>query len=174
MKNLFILFLILILFAGCYAPFSPERGRLEIEKQIGAKLTDSFEFKLDRTTMKLVKSAASKIADEDVTFFGIERIDLAVYELPAGKRVDFRKIERRGWDTLLDKKSKTVDLMILVRRGGKNLSDMVVMAQGNQKVLYGRLKGKISSNIKDALEKTAEEKGIEGLQKKLVLPFKKD
>lgn len=167
MKLRFLFLFIIPLLLNCYAPFSPERGRLEIEKQTGAKLEDSFEFKLDGVTMKLLKAVASTATDEKVDLSGIKRIDLALYTLPFGKKVDFKKIGRHGWDTLVDKKSKNGDLMVLVRTNGKNFADMVVMAQGDQKVLYGRLKGDFNKNLPQSLEKVLDEKGIEGLKDKL-------
>lgn len=171
--KLTIFFLLTLFLLNCYAPFSPERGRLEIERQTGAKLEDSFEFKLDGATMKLIKAVASNAADDNVNFWGVDRIDLAVYQLPLGKRIDFKKIGRRGWDTLIDKKSKNGDLMVLIRTNGKNVADMVVMAQGDQKVLYGRLKGKFSPEISSTIQETFNEKGIEGLKDKLSVPFGK-
>ncbi|MCX7830179.1 MAG: DUF4252 domain-containing protein [Acidobacteria bacterium] len=169
-----VLSVLILLLLNCYAPFSPERGRLEIERQTGAKLEDSFEFKLDGATMKLLKAVASNASDEDIDFWGVDRIDLAVYSLPSNKRIDFKKIGRRGWDTLVEKKSKNGDLMVLVRTNGKNLADMVVMAQGEEKVLYGRLKGKFSPEISGNIQETFNEKGIEGLKDKLTVPFKKE
>lgn len=173
MKSRFLALVSVIFLLNCYAPFSPERERVEIEKQTGAKLEDSFEFKLDGATMKLIKAVASNAADEETDLGGVKRIDLAVYSLPVGKKVDFKKIGRGGWDTLIDKKSKNGDLMILVRRNGKNLADMVVMAQGKQKVLYGRVKGNFTKSLPEHLEKVLDEKGIEGLKDRIAVPFKK-
>lgn len=167
MKALFLHLLLISLLLSCYAPFSPEKGRLEIEKQTGAKLEDSFEFKLDAVKMKLLKAVASTATDEKVDLGGVKRIDLALYTLPFGKKVDFKKISRRGWETLVDKKSKNGDLLVLVKTNGKNVADMVVMAQGDQKVLYGRLKGDFNKKISQSLEKVLDEKGIEGLKDKL-------
>ena len=104
--------LALIGVAGCYRPFSPEQVRHEIERQTGAEPKASFEFKLGGATMKLAKAVASKATGEPVNFGGLTRIDLAIFELPQGKSVDFSAMWIWGWDKLIETNEGGRNLMV--------------------------------------------------------------
>jgi len=117
--------------------------------------------------MKLAKFVASEIADEDVNFAGVKRIDLAIYEVPMGKKVDFKGINHRGWDKVVGLNSEKGSIVIFLRTNAKSFADMVIFAQQSQKVLYGRLKGNFSSELASKLKKTFEEDGIGSLKDKL-------
>jgi hypothetical protein len=156
-----------IILISCYAPFSPEKARNQIEKQIGAKPNETFEVKLNGAPMKLAKFVASEIADKDVNFAGIKRIDLAIYEVPQGKRVDFGGIDHRGWDKVVGLNGEKGSIVIFLRSNAKSFADMVIFAQQKQKVLYGRLKGNFTSELSSELKETFEKDGIGSLKDRL-------
>ena len=165
---LLILSLALIGVAGCYRPFSPEQVRHEIERQTGAEPRSSFEFKLGGATMKLAKAVASKATGEAVNFGGLTRIDLAVFELPQGKSVDFEAMRIWGWDKLIESREGDRSLMVLVRTNGQTLGDMVLVAQGKDQVLYGRLKGKLDPKLPSALQNVLRSTGLQGLKEHIL------
>lgn len=149
---------------GCASTFSPQSWRREIERQTGARPRASFEFNLDGTTMQLARTVASKIAGEQVKFGGIDRIDLAVFELPSGKRLDIDRVRHRGWDKFIQTRTENTDLMILVRSNGETLADLVLVAQGEEQVMYGRLKGTLNPNLPSTLQKVVGSSGFKGLK----------
>ena len=157
-----------VLMTGCYATFSPESGRREILRQTGMEPRDTFEFQLEGATMSLAKTMVSKVAGEQVNFGGLDRIDLAVYELPSGKQIDFARVPCRGWDKLINTREGDKSFMVLVRTNGETLADMVVMAQGQKQVLYGRLKGTLSRDLPGTLQKVMSATGIEGLKDRII------
>lgn len=167
-----VLFTIFLLY--CYAPFSPERARFEIERQTGAKLEDSFEFELGTPTMKLIKKVSSQLTGESVTLGGVERIEVAVYSLLSGKKVDFKKIGTRGWEKIVNSGSEDFSFMILTRPDKKIFKDLIIFAQEKDKVFYGRLKGNLKPELPKFLEEIVNKKGIEGLKKRLSVPFKNE
>ncbi len=157
-----------VLMTGCYATFSPESGRREIVRQTGMEPRDTFEFQLEGATMSLAKTMVSKVAGGQTDFGGLDRVDVAVYELPAGKQVDLGKIPSRGWDRMINTREGDSSFMVLVRTNGDTLADMVVMAQGSKQLLYGRLKGRLSRDLPGTLQKAMRATGIEGLKDRII------
>lgn len=158
----------LLLLAGCYTPFSPERVRHEIVRQTGADPQTSFQVKLGGATMRLVKTVASKAAGEPINFGGITRIDLALFEAPPGKPLDFTRMRIWGWDKLIQARDGDRSFMVLVRTNGETLGDLVLVAENGNQVLYGRLKGKLDRNLPTALERAMKVSGFEGLKEHLL------
>ncbi|HNS18916.1 MAG TPA: hypothetical protein PKH24_00375 [Sedimentisphaerales bacterium] len=155
---------ILLATAGCHTQFSPQWSRHEIERQTGTTPEDSFEFKLDGTTMKLAKVAASRVAGEPVNVAGLSRIHLAIYELPSGGRLDFDRMRVRGWDKVIQTQEGRFGLLVLVRTKGDTLDDLVVFAQGEGRLLYGHQKGKLDPNLPSALQGVLRTTGFQGLK----------
>lgn len=158
----------LALAAACYRPFSPEIVRKEIVRQTGAEPASSFEFKLGGATMRLAKAVVSKAAGEPIRFGGLTRVDLAVFEVPPEKEVDFGKLRLWGWDRLIQTRKEGRSLLVLVRTDGKNLADLVLVAQGEGQVLYGRLKGELDPGLPTALQRALESTGLKGLKEHLL------
>ena len=166
-KRLFYkVFIAILTFAalGCASTFNPQSWRREIERQTGSRPATSFEFNLDGTTMQLARTLVSKVAGEQVRFGGLDRIDLAVFELPSGKRLDIDKVRHRGWDKFVQTRTESTDLLILVRSNGETLADLVLVAQGEDQVMYGRLKGALNPGLPSALQKVAGTAGFRGLK----------
>jgi hypothetical protein len=164
----FLVLLSLSSVLACYRPFSPEQVRREIVRQTGAEPETSFEFKLGGATMRLAKTVASRATGEPVTFGGLTRIDLAVFEAPAGKELDFSRIRVWGWDKVVQGREGGHNLLILVRTNGKTLGDLVLVAQGEREVVYGRLKGRLDPRLPAALEGVLKSGGLRGLRDRLL------
>lgn len=158
------LVLTLLALGGCYRPFSPEQVRKEIVRQTGSDPQTSFELKLGGATMRLAKAVVSRAAGEPITFGGLTRIDLAIFDLPPGRRMDLSRIRLWGWDRMIQTQDGKRALMVLVRTNGETLGDLVVVAEGEDQVLYGRLKGKLDRNLPSALQRALQATGLKGLK----------
>jgi hypothetical protein len=158
----------LISASACYAPFSPEKVRKEIVRQTGQEPQTSFEFKLGGATMKLAKTVASKATGERVNFGGLTRIELAVFEVPRGKPLDLTRLSSWGWDTLIKTRDGQRSFTVFVRTNGETLGDLVLVAEGEQQVLYCRLKGKLDRNLPSVLERALRGTGLKGLKDQLL------
>ncbi len=154
--------------AGCYRPFSPEQVRREIVRQTGVEPQTSFEFKLGGATMRLAKAVVSRAAGEPINFGGLTRIDLAVFDVPPGKSLDFTRMRVWGWDKLIQTRDADRSLLVLVRTNGETLGDLVLVAEGDRQVLYGRLKGTLDRNLPSALERALRATGLKGLKDHLL------
>ena len=159
---------ILLATAGCHTQFSPQWGRHEVERQTGATPEDSFEFKLEGTTMKLAKVAASRAAGEPVKLAGLSRIHLAIYELPSGGHLNFDRMRIRGWDKVIQTQEGRFGLLVLVRTNGATLGDLVVFAQGENQLLYGRQKGNLDPDLPSTLQKVLRATGLQGLKQRFL------
>ncbi|MEN6427816.1 MAG: hypothetical protein ABFE13_20875 [Phycisphaerales bacterium] len=155
---------ILLATAGCSTQFSPQWGRHEIERQTGATPENSFDFKLEGTTMKLAKVAASRAAGEPVNLKGLSRIHLAIYELPTGGQLVFDRMRIRGWDRVIRTQEGKFGLLVLVRTNGATLGDLVVFAQGEGQLLYGRQKGNLAPDLPSTLQRVLRATGLQGLK----------
>ncbi len=165
---------ILLMSAGCYTQFSPAWSRQEIERQTGAAPVDALELQLAGATMKFAQATASKSSWGSGHIRGLSRIDLALYELPSGRQVDFDRMEFRGWDKFLRSQEGSFQLMILVRAGGDALADLVVFAQGESQLLYGRLEGTLDAEVPAALRNAVRTGGLERLREYLLFSSDKN
>jgi len=154
--------------AGCHTQFDPQWGRQEIKRQTGVEAEDTFEFKMEGATMKLAKVAASQVAGEPVNLGGLSRIHLAIYELPAGGQLAFDKMRIRGWDRVIQTREGGFGLLVLVRTKGDTLDDLVVFAQGENQLLYGRQKGKLDPSLPAALQGVLRTAGLQGLKQRFL------
>lgn len=154
--------------AGCATEFSPQWGRQEIKRQTGVEPQDSFEFKLEGAMMKFAKTAASRAAGEPVNLRWLSRLHLAIYDLPAGRRVDFADMRFTGWDRLLQTQEGGFGLLVLVRPKGDTLGDLVVFAQGEDQLLYGRQKGRLDPDLPSTIERALRATGLQGLKQQFL------
>lgn len=160
--------MILLASAGCSTEFSPEWTRHEIERQTGAQPSNAFEFNLEGATMKLAQVAASNAAGQPTSFGDLTRIDLAVFGLPSGRQVNFDSMPVSGWDRPIRTQEGAFNLLVLVRVAGSTLADLAVFAQGQDQLLYGRLKGNLNSAIPSALPGVLRAGGLQGLKEHLL------
>jgi len=157
--------------AGCATQFSPQWGRREIQRQTGAAPGDSFEFKLEGATMSLAQAVVSRAAGESI---GLSRIHLAIYDLPAGGHVDFDRMRIKGWDKVVRAREGGFGLLVLVRTKGSTLADLVVFAQGENQLLYGRQKGRLDSSLPSAIQRTLRTAGLQGLKEQFLSSTRTD
>lgn len=160
--------MILLASAGCSTQLSSEWMRQEIMRQTGAQPGNAFEFTLEGATMKFAQAAVSTAAGESTVFGGLARIDLAIYELPTGRQLDFDSMPVRGWDRPIRTQEGMFHLLVLVRAGGSKLADLAVVAQGEDQLLFGRLKGNLNAAIPSALPGVLRAGGLQGLKEHLL------
>jgi hypothetical protein len=154
--------------AGCATRFSPQWTRQEIARQTGVEPQDSFEFKLEGATMKFAKVAASRISGEPVNFGWLSLIHLAIFDLPAGRRVSFDDMRFTGWDKPLQTQEGSFGLLVLVRTQGDALADLVVFAQGENQLLYGRQKGRLDPELPSTIQRVLRATGLQGLKEQFL------
>jgi hypothetical protein len=154
--------------AGCATQFSPQWARQEIERQAGVEPQDSFEFKLEGVMMKFAQTAAAQAAGEPVDLRWLSRLHLAVYDLPAGRRVDFADMRFTGWNKFIQAQEGGFGLLVLVRPKGDTLGDLVVFAQGADQLLYGRQKGRLDPALPSTIQNVLRTTGLQGLKEQFL------
>lgn len=145
---------------GCATRFSPATIRSEIVRQRGADPLTQFELNLGRFTTYMLKTALTTETGE-VPFAGLSELQLSVYEIPEGQgaAIDVGRIEVRGWEPVVRFGDASRSIMILVRGSGRmpwsadsgSIGDLVVVGAGRRKVVYGRLRGTLSSDLPSRL-----------------------
>jgi len=154
--------------AACATHFSPATIRDEIARQRGGDPLSVFELDLGRFTTLLLKNV---LATEGGTipFAGIQQLQLAVYEAPsdAGPAMDVTRIQVRGWEQVLRVHDQTRSAMVLIRPSGETVGDLVVVGAGSRKVVYGRLRGRLSPDLPKALGDVAREGGPDEVRRVL-------
>lgn len=157
-----------LIVTGCAARFSPETVRREIVSQRGQDPLGVFELNLGRFTTLMIKSA---LAGEDGTlpFAGLQQLQLAVYEAPAesGPALDVTRFSVWGWEPVLRTHDVKRSAMVLVRRRGDAVGDLVVVGAGEQKVVYARLRGRLSPDLPSALGEVARQGGPDEVRRVL-------
>jgi hypothetical protein len=154
--------------AGCATQFSPQWTRQEIERQTGAEPQDSFEFKLEGATLRLAQAAASRAGGESVNLGWLSRVHLAIYDLPAGRRVEFDEMRFTGWDKLIQTQEGNFGLLVLVRPQGDTLGDLAVFVQGGNQLLYGRQKGRLDPALPSTIQRVLRTTGLQGLKERFL------
>lgn len=160
-----ILFVFLIYLICCYAPFSPEIAKSEIEKQIGMTPKEKFEMELHGLKMKVLKIFISKLTEEKIDLKGVDRIDFALYEIPKNKKIDFNQIDTRGWEKITSEKES--DKLLILTRGKEEKEDMILFCKSNKNLLYARFKGSFEKNLPSSLKRIFDIGGLEKLKENL-------
>jgi hypothetical protein len=157
-----------LLLTGCATNFSPDLMRSEIRSQRGQDPPAALELNLGRFTTLLIKSALAG-EDGELPFAGLERLQIAVYEIAsgAGPALDVTQIAVTGWDQVLRAHDEVRSGMVLVRPRGERVGDIVVVAAGPEKVVYARLRGVLSRKLPAALGEVLREGGPDEIQRVL-------
>lgn len=161
--------LFLLSFA-CATRFSPQAVREEIERQTGVQPQKALEITLGKVTMGLAKSLAAAATDGQLPLSGLDRIELAVYPVPAGRAgsLDFSQMEIRGWEPTVKVKGEQGSGFVLVRsESAETIGDLVVVAAGSDVVVYGRLRGRLPKGLPKALGEVVQGGGPSLLEQKL-------
>lgn len=158
-----------VLGAACATSFSPALIRTEIAQQTGADPARAFELELGRVTMALARKVIVAADGDALPLAGLVRFELAVYEVPAtGRTVDFTRMAIRGWEPTVRAKTPTGSTLILIRSSGDDIGDLVVVAAGAEKVVYGRLVGRLSRDLPVALGRAVTDHGPEAVERELM------
>jgi hypothetical protein len=157
-----------LLLAGCATNFSPRLIRSEIVDQRGQDPLAAIELDLGRFTTLMIKSALAGASGE-LPFAGLESLQFAVYEIPSdsGPALDVTRIRITGWEQVLRAHDPKRSGMVLIRPRGDRVGDLVVLAAGPQKVVYGRLRGALSPDLPAAMGEVLERGGPDELQRVL-------
>ncbi len=134
--------------AACATQFSPELIRSEIVRQRGVDPLGVFELELGRFTTLLIKSALAG-EDGELPFAGLDSLQLAVYRAPSesGPAIDVTRIEVVGWDPVVRLHNPERSGLLLTRPRRAAIADLVVVGAGQNKVVYGRLKGTLDREL---------------------------
>jgi hypothetical protein len=165
--RLAVIALMACLALGCATPFSPEMIRQEIVLQRGQAPLGVFELNLGRFTTRLIRSVLTpQVAEGSVPFAGLQQLELAVYEAPSdnGPALDVTRIPIRGWEPLIRLHDNIRSGVILIRSSQEAIGDLVVVGAGRQKVVYARLRGKLSRELPSALGDVLRQQGPDGIQ----------
>ena len=167
-------FLGLLAAAACATSFSPATIRNEIVRQTGQDPQRVFEFTLGPTTMSLARAVLGGSTTEGagLPLAGLEALELAVYDAPsgaAGAGVDFTRMPITGWEPVVKSRDGARSALVLVRgERDDSIGDLVLVAGGEQQVLYARLRGRLSRTLPGALAEAVRTGGTEGVKSELM------
>jgi len=153
--------------AGCATPFNPALIRSEIARQTGQEPQGVLEVSLGRPTMALAKRALGAAApDGSLPLAGVAAFEMASYEVPQGAAtIDFTRMPIRGWDPVVKFREGSKSAIVLVRPEGETIADLVVVAGDAERVLYSRIRGRLSRDLPEALGRTVRSGGPDTVQK---------
>ena len=159
---------------ACATSFSPATIRNEIVRQTGQDPQRAFEFTLGPTTMSLARAVLGGSTTEGagLPLAGLEALELAVYDAPsgaAGAGVDFTRMPITGWEPVVKSRDGARSALVLVRgERDDTIGDLVLVAAGEQQVLYARLKGRLNRKLPEALAEAVRTGGTEGVKNELM------
>ena len=161
----------LLAIAACATSFSPATIRNEIARQSGQDPQRVFEFTLGPTTMSLARAVLGGAAKDGagLPLAGLDALELAVYDAPAGAGVDFTRMPITGWEPVVKTRDGARSALVLVRgEQGDTIGDLVLVAGGDRQVLYARLRGTLSRRLPEALAEAVRTGGTEGVKDELM------
>ena len=159
---------------ACATSFSPATIRNEIVRQTGQDPQRVFEFTLGPTTMSLARAVLGGSTADATTLplAGLDALELAVYEAPSGAPgagVDFTRMPISGWEPVVKSRDGARSALVLVRgERDDTIGDLVLVAAGEQQVLYARLKGRLNRKLPEALAEAVRTGGTEGVKNELM------
>lgn len=154
---------------GCVTAFSPEVIRGEIARQTGQDPQGVFELSLGRPTMALAKAVLANSAPEGpLPLSGVDAFEIATYDTPAGAELDFTRMPLRGWEPLVTFREGPRSAFVIVRGSVDAIGDLVVVAAGEQRVVYARVRGRLSPALPGAIERAVRAEGPEAVQQELM------
>ena len=156
--------------AGCYTAFSPAVIRGEIARQTGEDPRSVFELSLGRPTMALAKAVLASSAPEgSLPLEGVAAFELAVYEVPGNPDdLDFTRMPLRGWEPVVKFREGPKSAFVLVRYSEEYIGDLVVVAGGAERVVYARVRGRLSRDLPEALGRSVRSEGPEAIKRELM------
>lgn len=166
MRHLALAALLALLACGCAARFSAGAVRNEIVVQQGRQPLGLYEINLGRFTTSLLKHVMTS-PDGEVPFQGLRELELAIFdtESDAGPAIDVTLMDTRGWEPVVRILDGRSSAMVLVRElDDLAIGDLVVVAAGERKVVFGRLQGSLDRRLPEALGEAFRSEGTDGLR----------
>lgn len=156
---------------ACAANLSPRDVRDEIVRQTGQPPTSELELKLGRLLMATTRAAVP--ADEGLPLRGLRALEIGFYGLaPATDltRLDLSAMQPYGWDSAVRWAGPESTALVLVRpkRESRPIGDLVLVASGEQKVLFARLTGQMARTLPEQLRRAVERGGPETVHRELM------
>lgn len=156
---------------ACAANLSPRDVRDEIVRQTGEPPATGLELKLGRLLMATTRAAAP--AGEGLPLQGLRALEIGFYSLgPATDlaRLDLSAMRPYGWDSAVRWMGPKSAALVLVRpkRESRPIGDLVLVASGEQKVLYARLTGQMARTLPEQLRRAIERGGPETVHRELM------
>lgn len=156
---------------ACAANLSPRDVRDEIVRQTGQPPASELELKLGRLLMATTRAAVP--AGEGLPLQGLRALEIGFYGLaPATDlaRLDLSAMQPYGWDSAVRWAGPKSTALVLVRpkRESRPIGDLVLVASGEQKVLYARLTGQMARTLPEQLRRAIERGGPETVHRELM------
>ncbi|MCU0232078.1 MAG: hypothetical protein MUC67_12025 [Acidobacteria bacterium] len=161
--------------SGCATAFSPATIRDEIVRQTGQDPRRAFEFTLGPTTMSLARAVVGNAGSQPggLPLAGLDALELAAFEAPpatlAGGGLDFTRMPIRGWEPVVKTRDGARSALVLVRGArDDSVGELVLVAAGEEQVLYARLQGRLDRRLPEALADAVKSSGTEGVKDALM------
>ena len=165
-----VIAILLLGLTGCATAFGPKVVRDEIALQTGEDPGGVFALPIGRRTMMRVRTADPGAPHGGtLPLAGAAEFQLAVYDVRVGSgEVDFARMPIRGWTQAVKFREGPNSALVLVRAQGRFLGDLVLLAGGANQVFYARIKGQLSKDLPEALNRTLRKEGPQAVQKEFM------
>jgi len=150
---------------GCAATIDAETVRSELVRQTGHAPVRELEGNLGLTARLALKALGTR-SDELLPVEGLTGLEVALYDLaPAGELVkaplDLAAIDRRGWETVVRFRDDESSALVVVRPGGGEIRELVLVGSGRRQVVFARLTGELDPDLPEALGTSVIRRGPE-------------
>jgi hypothetical protein len=155
---------------GCATAFNPDVIRSEIARQTGQDPRGVFELSLGRPTMALAKTVlGASVPGGSLPLGGVATFEMAAYEVPGGTaEMDFTRMPIRGWEPAVTFREGSTSALVLVHTEGEAIGDLVLVAGSAGRVLYARIRGRLSRDLPEALGRTVRSDGPDRVRRELL------
>ena len=159
---------------GCAATIDPATVRTELVRQTGRAPVRELEGNLGLAARLALKALGTR-PDQLLPTEGVTGVKVAVYDLaPVGKLakapLDLTAIDRRGWETVVLFRDGESSALVVVRPGGGEIRELVLVGSGRRQVVFARLVGELDPGLPEALGTSVMRRGPEVTMDDLVAP----
>lgn len=156
------LLLLLLPLTGCLYSREMARTRHAVEQHTGADLDRQVVFTIGPLGLRTVGWMAGLSGDDEVALArtylrDVRRVKVGVYEVEAPGLLDgtafppVRRLERRGWETLVRVREDDEAVWVLYRERKGRIRDLYVVALDDEELVLARVKGRLDRMVARAL-----------------------